>query len=144
MAGPARTRRAESRDAAPIAALLAELGYPADPAAVAERLCLLTPSATDAVFVAEMYGRIAGVVHAAASRHLHVAHAIGRICTLVVAEGARGAGIGTELVAAAEEFLRGLGCGAVEVTSNVKRERAHRFYESIGYEGRSRRFIRRF
>jgi GNAT superfamily N-acetyltransferase len=59
---------------------------------------------------------------------------------LVVAESERGGGVGTLLVAAAEERLRALGCGLIEVTSNMKRMRAHAFYERLGFERTSYRF----
>jgi ribosomal protein S18 acetylase RimI-like enzyme len=61
---------------------------------------------------------------------------------LVVAEAARGAGIGAALVAEAETRLAARGCGLVEVTSNIKRLRAHGFYEKLGYERTSYRFAK--
>jgi len=60
----------------------------------------------------------------------------------VVAERARGEGLGARLVAAAEEMLKARGCGLVEVTSNRKRLRAHAFYERLGYERTSYRFAK--
>jgi PhnO protein len=61
---------------------------------------------------------------------------------LVVAEGLRGGGIGTALVEAAAERLKAAGCGLLEVTSNIKRSRAHGFYERLGFERTSYRFAR--
>ena len=59
---------------------------------------------------------------------------------LVVAERERGKGTGAALVAAVEARLKAAGCGLVEVTSNRKRQRAHAFYERLGYERTSYRF----
>ena len=61
---------------------------------------------------------------------------------LVVAETQRGEGIGTALVEAVESRLRKAGCGLVEVTSNMKRMRAHAFYDGLGYQRTSYRFFK--
>jgi len=37
------------------------------------------------------------------------------------------------LLDAAEKWARGVGCDAISVRSNVKRERAHQFYRDNGY-----------
>ncbi len=46
----------------------------------------------------------------------------------------RGGGIGRMLVDAIEEWGLGMGIETARVSSNVTRERAHRFYERLGYE----------
>jgi ribosomal protein S18 acetylase RimI-like enzyme len=46
------------------------------------------------------------------------------------------------MLAEAESRLAALGCGLVEVTSNMKRGRAHSFYERLGYERTSYRFAK--
>ncbi|MBS1239687.1 MAG: Aminoglycoside N(6)-acetyltransferase type 1, partial [Proteobacteria bacterium] len=61
---------------------------------------------------------------------------------MVVEEGLRSQGIGAELVRAAEDWLKAQGCGMIEVTSNLKRTEAHRFYERLGFERTSLRFAR--
>ena len=61
---------------------------------------------------------------------------------LVVSEAVRGRGVGRALVAAVETKCAGLGCVLVEVTSNIRRDKAHRFYEGLGYEQTSFRFAR--
>ncbi len=61
---------------------------------------------------------------------------------MVVAEQARGQGVGSALVAEAEARLKAAGCGLIEVTSNAKRLRAHAFYERLGYDRTSHRFAK--
>ncbi|NWF26787.1 GNAT family N-acetyltransferase [Streptomyces sp. PKU-EA00015] len=46
----------------------------------------------------------------------------------------RGSGLGTQLIEWAVEKSRGLGCQLVQLTSDVTRTDAHRFYERLGFE----------
>ncbi|MFJ8213148.1 GNAT family N-acetyltransferase [Streptomyces sp. NPDC096033] len=45
----------------------------------------------------------------------------------------RGCGLGAELMRLAAERARARGCALVQLTSNKRREEAHRFYERLGY-----------
>ncbi|GAA0278873.1 GNAT family N-acetyltransferase [Streptomyces polychromogenes] len=45
----------------------------------------------------------------------------------------RGGGLGAELMRLAAERARARGCGLVQLTSDKRREEAHRFYERLGY-----------
>ena len=98
-------------------------------------------SRRSAALVAEK-GKVVGVLTTSMMAVLHRPRPVGRISMMVVAEAARGAGIGTALVAEAEARLKAAGCGLVEVTSNRKRLRAHAFYERLGYERTSYRFAK--
>ncbi|MGW0940895.1 GNAT family N-acetyltransferase [Streptomyces sp. NPDC002666] len=69
----------------------------------------------------------------------------GRIVALVVSGRARGRGVGSRLVAAAESFAVTRGCVRVEVTIGERRQDAHEFYRRCGYldqAGKSSRFLR--
>ncbi|MFE1378467.1 GNAT family N-acetyltransferase [Streptomyces sp. NPDC058740] len=46
----------------------------------------------------------------------------------------RGSGLGTRLIEWAVEESRAQGCGLVQLTSDVTRTDAHRFYERLGFE----------
>lgn len=46
----------------------------------------------------------------------------------------RGSGLGSDLLEWAEREARGRGCVMLQLTSDVKRQDAHRFYERLGYE----------
>jgi GNAT superfamily N-acetyltransferase len=56
------------------------------------------------------------------------------ILGLVVGEGHQSAGIGAQLLGAAERWARARGCRRLVVATRVTRERAHRFYAREGYE----------
>lgn len=131
-----RIRKARRGDAARIAQLSGELGYPASTEQIAARLRQLTPASRHAVFVAELPDTGAGLigwVHVSTS-HLLESDTRAEVNGLIVAEGQRSAGAGAKLLQAAEEWARRRGCKGMNVRSNVIRERAHKFYEMHGYE----------
>jgi ribosomal protein S18 acetylase RimI-like enzyme len=107
---------------------------------IKRRLALLRKADTPAL-VADRVG-VVGCLTWHVTLVLHRPRPVGRITMMVVAEAARGTGIGTALVGEAETRLKAAGCGLVEVTSNVKRLRAHTFYERLGFERTSYRFAR--
>jgi ribosomal protein S18 acetylase RimI-like enzyme len=135
------TRPAESRDAAALSALIAQLGYQASPGEVAERLATMAAEGR-LVLVAELDGAVVGCLSTSVMRVLHRPAPVGRISMMVVDERLRSRGIGAELVRAAEAALAAQGCYMVEVTSHNRREAAHRFYERLGYEKTSVRLAK--
>ena len=137
---PPRVREARPGDAEPIAGLLAELGYKVTAADVRRRLTAMR-KASEPALVAER-GGVIGALSWHVTPVLHRPRPVGRITMMVVAEEARGEGVGTLLVEAAEQRLRERGCGMVEVTSNISRLRAHAFYRDLGYERTSYRFAK--
>src|SRR6266508_5447325 len=60
----------------------------------------------------------------------------------VVADGARGRGIGRALLARAEEIARDRGCWSMALESAAWRELAHAFYTSHGWKETGRAFTR--
>ena len=133
------TRRATAGDAADLGALLGALGYPAAAEDVARRMRGLDKS-DQAILVAEDAGQVVGV---AALHRMNVLHAdlpVGYITAFVVAERARGSGVGKTLLAAAEAWALEAGCGRLTVTSAEHREGAHRFYPACGLAYTGRRY----
>lgn len=129
------TRMARAGDAGAMAALAGELGYPSTEAEVVERLRRLEEHPdVHAVYVVESPpGRIAAWLHVYASYQIE-SDPFAEIGGLVVGERDRGARIGEALVRRAEAWARERGFARLRVRSNVVRERAHRFYERIGFE----------
>jgi len=54
--------------------------------------------------------------------------------SIVVAEDQQGQGTGSKLIKHAISLAKKAGCSQVNLTSNTQRTRAHRFYESLGFE----------
>ena len=125
-------RPAALADAADLAALSGQLGYPSTPAQIAARLAALA-GAADAVQVAEVDGRVAGWIHVCSHRPLE-SEPSAEIAGLVVDESRRGRGIGRLLVEAALAWARRQGYAGIRVRSNVVRADAHRFYEGLGFQ----------
>ena len=129
-----KIRRAKNGDAARIAELSGQLGYPAKPAEVAQRLRTIKPASHHAVLVAESPERkVIGWLHVSVSPLLEV-QLRGEVNGLVVADDERSRGTGALLLHAAEQWARSRGCKNMSVRSNVVRERAHQFYLRHGYE----------
>jgi GNAT superfamily N-acetyltransferase len=129
-----KIRRAKSSDAARLAVLSGELGYPATPGDMKARLSRLKPATDNAVFVAENdQPEVIGWLHVSVT-HLLEVPLRAEVNGLVVSEGQRSRGAGAELLQAAERWARSKKCVNMSVRSNVIRERAHQFYERNGYE----------
>ncbi|BFI96776.1 MAG: hypothetical protein RSP_22860 [Rhodanobacter sp.] len=126
-------RSAHAGDAEQVAALIRQLGYAMEPDTLRVKLTQLATSGADQVFVAESEGRLLGCLGLHAVPLLHAEGTLGRLTTLVVDEAHRGRGIGHALVMAAHAWFKAAGCTRFEVTSGDHRERAHRFYERLGY-----------
>ena len=129
-----KIRRAKSADAARLAVLAGQLGYPATTAQMRVRLRGVKPESQHAILVAESAkDGVIGWVHVSKTPLLEV-EIRAEVNGLVVAEGQRSLGAGARLLAAAEDWARKRGCKGMSVRSNVIRERAHKFYECNGYE----------
>ena len=129
-----KIRRARAQDAARLAELSAQLGYPATDTQIADRLRRLLRAPKHIVFVAEKPGAgVIGWLHASVV-HLLESETRAEINGLIVADGHRSAGAGAKLLEAAEQWARKNGCKRMNVRSNVVRERAHEFYLRQGYD----------
>jgi GNAT superfamily N-acetyltransferase len=126
-------RRATLADAATIAALSGELGYPASAQEMSARLAVLLPQTTQFIAVATSPADDA-VAWIAAERRLLIEYgAKVEIVGLVVGAAARRSGVGKTLVAAVEQWTRAQGLALVAVRSNAARIESHPFYENLGF-----------
>jgi GNAT superfamily N-acetyltransferase len=129
-----KIRKAKQTDAARIATLSGQLGYPTATKEMAARLRPALRARKGVCFVAEtMEDGVIGWVHASVTPLLEV-ELRAEVNGLVVDEKARSRGVGARLLEAAEKWARNMGCGGMSVRSNVIRDRAHEFYLRQGYE----------
>ena len=139
-----RVREAVPEDAAVLAPLLEQLGYPVQAAALLERMQRMLSRDDEIVLVAEgtrsrkALGLLALHVFPVLAYDADVA----MIMALVVAEGARGVGVGRALIARCEAIARERGASRLLVTTHLRRADAHAFYERLGFEHTGRRYVR--
>jgi GNAT superfamily N-acetyltransferase len=94
------------------------------------------------VYIAVVDGVTAGTFALAIMDNLaHMGAASGLIEDVVVRKDLQGRGIGKQMMAYAAEYCRKRGCYKVVLSSNLKRENAHRFYESLGFDKHGYSFL---
>lgn len=142
MSETVRIRRATEQDGHAVAGLLTELGYPTTPAEAGVLLSSALADPAQAIFVAEFTGSVVGLAAVIRLFYFHLRQPIARLSSLVVNESVRGLRIGERLLQAAESWAVANGCAQLELTSSVKRERAHGFYRRAGYQDSAMRFVR--
>ena len=92
--------------------------------------------------LAVLDGTIIGMIGLHMQFHLHHARWIGEIQELVVMPQARSLGIGSQLLAWAEDYARHACAELTELSTSVKRTSAHRFYVREGYTQSHFRFTK--
>jgi|ERR1700683_382731 len=131
---PIKIRGARLEDSAKLAELSGQLGYPSTEEQIRRRLQSLLHFPGQAAFVACASDDLpAGFVSLQILRTLE-ADARVEVTALVVGEEYRSRGVGKVLMGCAEDWARAQGCTMIGLRSNVIRERAHSFYQRLGYE----------
>jgi GNAT superfamily N-acetyltransferase len=129
-----KIRRARAGDAARVAELSGQLGYPTPKEEMAKRLKSVLKDRDGACFVAETKQQgVLGWVHVSTTPLIEVDRRA-EVNGLVVDERIRSRGAGWLLLDAGEKWAKKQGCRGMSLRSNVLRERAHGFYLRHGYE----------
>ena len=129
-----KIRKARQSDAARIAVLAGQLGYPTTQQEMAARLREVLNAKGGTCLVAETKDDgVIGWVHVSVTELLEVERRA-EVNGLVVDERVRSRGAGWKLLRAAETVAKKRKCRGMSVRSNVIRERAHGFYVGHGYE----------
>jgi GNAT superfamily N-acetyltransferase len=128
-----RIRPADIQDAASMAELSEQLGYPSLEQDLVERLSLVLDRDDHLVLAADLSGKVVGWLHACVAFRLE-SSAFVEIGGLVVAQSERGRGIGQQLVRASAQWARRKGIPTLRVRSHVMRKETHGFYLHLGFE----------
>lgn len=135
-------RPAREADADTLAALMTQLGYPSDATQLSMRLKRAAGDPDVRALVAEQDGRVVGMIGLMVFHSFVHDQPHGYIMSLVVDESVRGTGAGSTLLAAAEAWFLERGVDKATLTSHLRREAAHGFYERRGYEFNGRRYVK--
>ena len=125
-------RPLKADDAAAVAELSGQLGYPGSAEELRGRIATMARSEDRVAFAAVRDAELVGWIDAAVERHLQAEDTV-VIGGLVVGETARGCGVGKRLCEEVERWARERGFARVRVRSQIRRTDAHRFYLRDGY-----------
>jgi ribosomal protein S18 acetylase RimI-like enzyme len=125
-------RPARSGDAADLARLAGQLGYPATAGEMEARLGAVLSSPGRAAFVAEAGSAVVGWI-VVEDRPLLQSERAAEIEGLVVDEERRRSGVGAALMRGAESWARNRGLTSIRVRSRIARDGAHEFYRGLGF-----------
>ncbi|MFB2685190.1 GNAT family N-acetyltransferase [Shewanella mangrovisoli] len=132
-------RQAQIADLNVITSLLLQLGYSATEAQLQQYLD--APKRSDEIYLAESEGAVVGLISLILFDYFPSQQQICRITAIVVTEASRGLGVGTQLIDFAKGRASERGCRQLEVTTSMRREQTQAYYESIGFEKTSFRYI---
>jgi len=94
------------------------------------------------IFVAKAEGKIIGTFALLIMDNLaHMGAPSGIVEDVVVHPDWQGKGIGKQMMQFAMNRCREMGCYKLALSSNLKREAAHRFYESLGFQKHGYSFL---
>jgi predicted N-acetyltransferase YhbS len=137
-----RIRTATAADAADLARLLTEEGYPTGSADMVARLDRFSSDYSQ-VRVAESGGQVLGLVALHVLPRFEHDDRVVRVLALVVGPDVRERGLGSRLMEEAERVGRDVGAAFIEVTAGHHRPDARRLYESLHYDAGATTYLRK-
>jgi len=135
-------RAAEMNDAAALAQLMCELGYETTKSEMGARMERIATDERYRTFVAVRDGKVCGMIGTIMSLSYEHHGPGGRILALVTLKSMRRHGIGRALIAKAERDFVQRGIRRIALNTQLAREDAHKFYQSLGYERNGWRFVK--
>lgn len=132
---PYTIREARAEDFADIYILNRdEMGYDYPPEATREKLEAVISSKSDKIFVAVAENKVIGYIHVNDYDVIYAPH-MKNVMGIAVSGEYKRMGIGSALLARAEEWAKETGAKGIRLVSGASREGAHEFYRSCGYSG---------
>ncbi len=135
-------RDADLNDAPELAVLMGELGYETKGTEMEARLRRILSDPAYKTFVAVVDGCVCGMIGTITCQSFEHNDPSGRILALVTLSSARRRGVGRALIATAERDFAQRGIMRVALNTQLTRDSAHKFYESLGYERNGWRFVK--
>jgi len=135
-------RYAQPGDAAAVAQLMCELGYETTKSEMQMRLQRIATDERCRTFVAVSDGNVCGMIGTLTYPSIEHNDPSGRIVALVILRTMRRRGIGRALLATAEKDFAQRGIRRIALNTQLAREDAHKFYESLSYERNGWRFVK--
>ena len=128
-------RKPELNDAAQVAFLMEQLGYPIDEENMKKNIQLYSTFPHQKAWIAVCENQIIGCIAVAIVHYFHASRSILRVIAMIVDQDHRRKGIGKKLMEVAEEYALSMGCSHVELSSGAHRKKlgSHDFYRSLGY-----------
>ena len=135
-------RAAEVEDAAALSQLMCELGYETTQSEMEMRMERIATDERYRTFVAVRDGKVCGMIGTLKCPSYEHNDPGGRIVALAVSSTMRRCGVGRALIATAEKDFAQRGIRRVALNTQLARENAHKFYESLGYQRNGWRFVK--
>jgi GNAT superfamily N-acetyltransferase len=126
-------RQMSSEDAAAVASLCSQLGYPLSSQQILQNINAVRTSKDHDAFVAIYDSRVVGWIGLAQAIMIE-SLPFCEINGLVIEETHRGKGIGKLLVERAKQWAKEKGNDTLRLRCNVKRTEAHEFYWHLGFK----------
>ncbi|MET3939242.1 GNAT superfamily N-acetyltransferase [Paenibacillus sp. PvP094] len=138
-------RSSSTDDLQDMVILMDQLGYPTTYAEMQERYAHIAADANFNTLVAEVRGRVVGLIGMQTSYLYEKNGQHCRILALIVHDQFRGTGIGRQLILAAEQWAASQGIDSLSLNSGNRpdREAAHEFYRQMGFTAGSTGFSKK-